>query len=133
MHRKLFTIICITLFVSVVPFELLSIYVVFYYLLISLLTFFIYARDKAAACNNCWRIRESTLHCLAILGGWFGALLAQLLLKHKTAKQRFQVAFYFSIAINLVLLLSLLNSEMLINNIIKNQPVAAILHRLVKF
>jgi len=36
----------------------------------SLLTFLIYAVDKAAAKKGGWRIKESTLHLLSFIGGW---------------------------------------------------------------
>ena len=56
------------------------------YGLVSLVTFIAYAIDKSAAQANRWRTRESTLHLLAMLGGWPGALLAQHALRHKSRK-----------------------------------------------
>lgn len=45
-----------------------------FYLLLSGITWVVYALDKSAARRNQWRVRESTLHLLALLGGWPGAL-----------------------------------------------------------
>src|SRR5690606_34065621 len=52
------------------------------YLIASAIAFVAYALDKSAAKNGTWRTSESTLHVLAIAGGWPGALLAQQLLRH---------------------------------------------------
>jgi uncharacterized membrane protein YsdA (DUF1294 family)/cold shock CspA family protein len=56
-----------------------------FYLLISLITFMIYAKDKTAAKRDSWRTPENTLHMLALIGGWPGALLAHKLLRHKSS------------------------------------------------
>ena len=60
-----------------------------YYLLLSLLTFIVYAKDKHAAKQHTGRVRERTLHLLALLGGWTGANMAQAYLRHKTQKRVF--------------------------------------------
>ncbi|WP_240804993.1 cold shock and DUF1294 domain-containing protein [Cupriavidus oxalaticus] len=41
-------------------------------LLASLITFFAYADDKTRASRNTWRTPETTLHLLALCGGWPG-------------------------------------------------------------
>jgi uncharacterized membrane protein YsdA (DUF1294 family) len=79
-----------------------------WYLLISLLTFVIYAKDKSAAEKGSWRIPESTLHFLALIGGWPGALLAQQVLRHKSKKQPFRFVFYLTVLLNCGLLVCLL-------------------------
>jgi uncharacterized membrane protein YsdA (DUF1294 family) len=70
------------------------------YLLMSLLCFVVYAWDKSAARAGRWRTRESTLLLLGLLCGWPGALLAQLMLRHKTAKTSFQIAFWVTAVLN---------------------------------
>lgn len=70
------------------------------YLVMSALTLLAYAFDKSAARNNRWRTQESTLHMLALAGGWPGALLAQRLFRHKSKKQAFRSAFWFTVAVN---------------------------------
>jgi uncharacterized membrane protein YsdA (DUF1294 family) len=75
----------------------------------SLLTFVVYAIDKAAARAQRRRTPESTLHMLALAGGWPGALLAQQWLRHKSVKQPFRVVFWLTVVLNvagLVLLCS---------------------------
>ena len=70
------------------------------YLVASLVAFFAYAFDKSAALRNQWRTQESTLHLFALLGGWPGALAAQRLLRHKSAKASFQATFWVTVVLN---------------------------------
>jgi uncharacterized membrane protein YsdA (DUF1294 family) len=66
----------------------------------SLLTFVVYAMDKAAAQAHRWRTAESTLHLLALACGWPGALLAQQWLRHKSAKGAFRAVFWVTVVLN---------------------------------
>lgn len=70
------------------------------YVVVSIMAFLAYGFDKSAARRNAWRTQESTLHLFALLGGWPGALAAQRLLRHKSAKTSFQVVFWASVALN---------------------------------
>jgi len=74
------------------------------YLVMSLLAFASYAQDKAAAQSHRRRTSEATLHTLALLGGWPGALVAQAALRHKTRKQPFRTIFFVIVGLNCVLL-----------------------------
>jgi uncharacterized membrane protein YsdA (DUF1294 family) len=69
--------------------------------MLSIATFFVYAIDKKAARNGQWRIPESLLHLLALLGGWPGALAAQSILRHKWRKHRFMRVFWLTVGLNL--------------------------------
>ena len=71
-----------------------------FYLAASLLTFLAYALDKSAARKGRWRTQESSLHLLALAGGWPGALLAQQLLRHKSAKLSFRITLWTMILLN---------------------------------
>lgn len=82
-------------FAGFVPFIVLALYLVG-----SLVAFIAYALDKSAAARNRWRTQESTLHLLALLGGWPGALAAQRVLRHKSAKASFQVTFWATVVLN---------------------------------
>lgn len=66
----------------------------------SLLTFMAYAIDKSAAQSGRWRTQESTLHLLALIGGWPGALLAQNRLRHKSSKASFLMVFRATVLLN---------------------------------
>ena len=81
-----------------------SMFITKVYAVIASVTFLAYAMDKAAAQSNRWRIPESTLHALALLGGWPGAMLAQTLLRHKSVKREFRLIFWITVAVNLLVL-----------------------------
>ena len=70
------------------------------YVVISALAFLAYAADKSAARRQAWRTPESTLHFLALAGGWPGALLAQQLLRHKSTKAEFRSVFWATVILN---------------------------------
>ena len=67
---------------------------------INLVTLLVYWHDKSSARDNRWRTSETTLHALALLGGWPAALAAQRFLRHKTAKTSFQVVFVATVLLN---------------------------------
>ncbi len=66
----------------------------------SVFAFGIYAGDKSAAQQGTWRTSESTLHLLALVGGWPGALVARQVLRHKTTKQPFRTVFWITVVAN---------------------------------
>lgn len=70
------------------------------YLGLSAVAFIAYAVDKSAARKNARRTPENTLHLLGLAGGWPGALVAQGLLRHKSSKRSFQMAFWLTVAVN---------------------------------
>jgi uncharacterized membrane protein YsdA (DUF1294 family) len=74
--------------------------VLVWYLVIGLVTFFVYAKDKRAAINGNWRVPEKTLHTFSVAGGWLGALIAQEKLRHKTQKQPFRSIYWLTVVIN---------------------------------
>ena len=71
-----------------------------WYLVIGVVTFFVYAKDKRAAINGNWRVPEKTLHTFSVAGGWLGALIAQEKLRHKTQKQPFRSIYWLTVVIN---------------------------------
>ena len=79
--------------------------VVGWYFVLGLITYGMYAKDKAAAQSGEWRTPESTLHLLSILGGWVGAMVAQTYLRHKSQKPEFRMTYYLTVVINLAVLL----------------------------
>lgn len=70
------------------------------YGIINLLTFTLYYRDKSAAKQGKWRIKESTLQFFALIGGWPAALLGQYHLRHKTQKSSFKWVLWCCIVLN---------------------------------
>ena len=75
------------------------------YLAASAASIVVYAFDKSAAKHGRWRASETTLHLLAVIGGWPGALVAQRLFRHKSRKPSFQAAFLLTVVLNCALLL----------------------------
>lgn len=82
-------------------------YIVAAYLLLSVVTYFSYWLDKRKAQAGRWRTAESTLQFMSLLGGWPGALLAQRYLRHKSQKRSFLWQFWFTVVLNLAVLLYL--------------------------
>ena len=74
-----------------------------YLLLINVVTFGFYGADKFQARRGGWRIRESTLHILALLGGTPGALAGQLVFRHKTRDRRFRAIFIVIVVLQIIL------------------------------
>lgn len=70
------------------------------YVAASIVCFVAYRIDKAAARRGGWRIQESTLLYLGLAGGWPGAILAQVFLRHKSAKPSFRWKFWATVVLN---------------------------------
>lgn len=56
---------------------------------LNLAAFLAFGIDKARAANGQWRVQESTLLWLALLGGTPGAFAGRAAFRHKTRKQPF--------------------------------------------
>ena len=69
----------------------------------SALCFVLYAIDKSAAVDGRDRLPESLLLWPGLAGGWPGAIVAQQLLRHKTAKRSFRIRFWLSVLANIAL------------------------------
>lgn len=68
--------------------------------LASVAAILLYGKDKTASTTGAWRVSESTLHLVALFGGWPGALVAQQLFRHKTRKQPFRTIFWATVVLN---------------------------------
>ena len=79
----------------------LPIVVLLGFMILSIITFAAYALDKNAAQNGHWRTQESTLHMLALIGGWPGAMYAQQKLRHKSIKTEFRQVFWATVVMNI--------------------------------
>lgn len=90
-----FTILVGLLVMDKVPVILLATYGLF-----SAVAFVMYGADKSAAAQGKWRTSESTLHTIALVGGWPGALIARWVFRHKTTKQPFRTIFSGTVIAN---------------------------------
>jgi len=88
-------VVGMSVFVAGMPIQVLYLYVA-----VSIITFVVYAIDKSAAKRGAWRKQESTLHLLALVGGWPGAMIAQQTLRHKSSKTSFRAVFWVTVVIN---------------------------------
>ena len=67
-------------------------------LVINLLVYLVYWKDKCAAKTRQWRVKESTLHIGSLVGGWGGAWFAQQVLRHKSRKASFLRVYWCTVA-----------------------------------
>jgi uncharacterized membrane protein YsdA (DUF1294 family) len=83
------------------------IYVILTYIavvvIVSLITFVAYGFDKRRAQNDGRRVPGKTLHLMALLGGWPGALLGQKVFRHKTQKFSFRIVFWLCVALHVAI------------------------------
>jgi uncharacterized membrane protein YsdA (DUF1294 family)/cold shock CspA family protein len=77
------------------------------YLAASVVCFVVYAVDKSAAVAGRWRVSESTLIFLGLVGGWPGAIVAQQVSRHKSNKAAFRSAFWGSVVLNVLAFIAL--------------------------
>lgn len=75
---------------------------ILYLVIINVITFVIFGVDKYKAIRQEWRIRESTLLGLALIGGSIGGWLAMYIFHHKTKKVKFFVGIPVILAIQIV-------------------------------
>ena len=92
--------------------ELNLLHVVLIYLaVINVVTFFEYGIDKWKAKKSKWRIRETALLGLAVLGGSVGAWLGMKIWHHKTQHKKFKYGVPAIIIIQLALIVYFIISK----------------------
>ena len=77
--------------------------VAIYLAIINVVTFFTYGLDKLKARKAMWRIRETSLLLLAVLGGSIGAWLGMKVWHHKTQHKKFKYGIPAIMVIQLAL------------------------------
>jgi uncharacterized membrane protein YsdA (DUF1294 family)/cold shock CspA family protein len=60
-----------------------------------------YGLDKMAAKHKAWRVSETILLLIGVVGGWPGGIVGQEVFRHKTQKKSFRTLFWMSVAINM--------------------------------
>ena len=78
--------------------------VIYYLIIINIVTFLVYGIDKWKAKKSLWRVRENSLLMLAILGGSIGAWLGMKVWHHKTQHKKFRYGIPAIIIIQLVII-----------------------------
>lgn len=79
----------------------------YYLVFINIIGFFLILIDKVKACKNKWRIKESTLLLISILGGSIGEVSSMLLFHHKTKKNKFIIFIPLLIIVQVIIYLYL--------------------------
>ncbi len=79
--------------------------VLIYLAVINVVTFFVYCIDKWKAKKSKWRISETALLGLAVLGGSIGAWLGMKVWHHKTLHKKFKYGVPAIIIIQLALII----------------------------
>lgn len=67
--------------------------IIIYLLIINLVAFISMGIDKWKAKRGAWRIPESTLISIVLLGGGIGGIAGMYTFRHKTKKPRFFIGF----------------------------------------
>jgi len=71
------------------------------YLMMSIICYVAYSRDKKSARAKQRRTPERTLHIYEFLGGWPGGFIAQRMLRHKNRKFSYQFSFWLIAALHM--------------------------------
>ena len=76
----------------------------YYLIVINVVTFLVYGIDKWKAKKCSWRISEATLLILAAIGGSIGALLGMKVWHHKTMHKKFKYGLPLILIIQIILI-----------------------------
>ena len=80
---------------------------IIYLILINVIAFLAMFIDKKKAEKNKWRIKESTLLILALIGGSIGAITGMYVFHHKTQKPRFFLGIPIIIVLQILIVILL--------------------------
>ena len=83
----------------------------YYLIVINIVTFLVYGIDKWKAKQGSWRISEAILLILAVIGGSIGALLGMKVWHHKTLHKKFKYGVPTIIIVQLALIVYYLYEE----------------------
>ena len=85
----------------------LVLYIILYLIFINLITFLAMYIDKKKAENGGWRIKETTLFMLALIGGEIGGIVGMYKFRHKTKKYKFVIGFPIIIIIHILIIIAI--------------------------
>lgn len=84
--------------------------IIIYLLAVNVVSFAVMGIDKQKARKHAWRIPESTLFVLAIIGGSIGSILGMRLFRHKTRHRSFVYGMPAILIVQIILILLLVFS-----------------------
>ena len=76
----------------------------YYLIVITIVTFLVYGIDKWKAKQGSWRISEASLLILAVIGGSIGALFGMKVWHHKTMHKKFKYGLPLILIIQIILI-----------------------------
>ncbi len=76
-----------------------------YFIAVSILAAAVTLHDKSAAKKSAWRVKESTLLLISILGGSVSMLVTMKAIRHKTKHLKFMVGIPVIIALQITALI----------------------------
>lgn len=80
---------------------------IIYLAVINIIAFLAMLIDKKKAEKNKWRIKESTLLILALIGGSVGEIIGMYTFRHKTQKPRFYIGVPIIIILQILLIIAI--------------------------
>ena len=86
-------------------------YIIIYVIAINLIAFLAMYIDKRRARNASWRIKESTLFTLVLLGGGIGGIAGMYTFRHKTKKMQFVIGFPAILIVEIVCIIIFLTTK----------------------
>ena len=89
----------------------MEIYLLYYLAVVNTITFIVYGIDKLKAKKREWRIPESTLLLLAIIGGSVGAWCGVKVWHHKTLHKKFIYGIPLIVIIQISIIIYLSNTN----------------------
>ena len=81
----------------------------YYLIVITIVTFLVYGIDKWKAKQGSWRISEASLLILAVIGGSIGALFGMKVWHHKTMHKKFKYGLPLILLVQIALIYLLLD------------------------
>ena len=81
-------------------------YLIIYVIVINIISFLAMYIDKRKAYYGKWRIKETTLFILVMMGGGIGGIAGMYLFRHKTKKKYFTIGFPIIIILQILVILT---------------------------
>lgn len=82
--------------------------IIIYLLCVNLISFLAMFIDKQKAKKGSWRIKESTLLILALIGGSIGEIAGMYIFHHKTKKARFYIGMPAMLVLQIMLVIAVI-------------------------
>ncbi len=84
--------------------------IIIYLIIINIIAFLAMLIDKKKAERGSWRIKESTLLTLALIGGSIGAIAGMYKFRHKIQKARFFIGLPIIIVLQILLVIAVITN-----------------------